>query len=117
MSPRGLSSSRSPWVQLEHGSFRLIAYGDERDDNGNDPFSLPCHVCGAKPHQLHFQDCPMGHGSLYQRPTYCRDCGCRIGNLHVLNCGVEQCPRCGYQYASCDCNGSEDSEHEIAPEE
>ena len=99
---------RSPWVLLEGEPFRLISYGDERDDDGVDFFSTSCHLCGARPQHPHSDACPMGPGLLFQRSSQCRDCGCHIGEIHTLNCGIEQCPRCGGQYASCDCNGSED---------
>jgi hypothetical protein len=34
----------------------------------------------------------------------CRDCGVVKGQLHVINCDVEQCPVCGRQAITCDCD-------------
>lgn len=33
----------------------------------------------------------------------CRDCACRLGDLHGPGCCVEECPRCGGQFTYCDC--------------
>jgi len=103
------------WVVIESGHYLLIPYGQERDADGRLWFESPCHLCGADPGAFHDPDCPMGPG-LHQRPGACRDCGRAVGKLHVLGCGVEQCPRCGGQYMSCSCDGSEDApESEEAP--
>jgi hypothetical protein len=34
----------------------------------------------------------------------CRDCGVSEGELHVVNCCVERCTKCGGQRISCNCN-------------
>ena len=41
-------------------------------------------------------------------PSQSRDRGCRIGEIHALNGGIERCPRCLGQDASGDCNGTEE---------
>ena len=35
--------------------------------------------------------------------TPCHDCGVLKGDLHVPSCDVEECPVCGRQLISCDC--------------
>jgi len=33
----------------------------------------------------------------------CHDCGVKLGEFHHDNCDMEECPACGYQLISCDC--------------
>lgn len=52
-----------------------------------------------------YERIPFGNdlfGCATARPT-CRDCGAARGELHVPTCCWEQCPRCGRQGISCDC--------------
>lgn len=94
-------------VTLEGELYEHVRYGDERLD-GVDPFSTPCHICDARPGRRHKRRCRLGKGR-HSRPQVCRDCRVPIGMVHaVLGC-VAQCPRCGGQYASCDCSGNEDA--------
>jgi hypothetical protein len=95
------------WVRIEGGHYMLIPYGAERDDAGRLWCESSCHLCGAAVGTFHSSDCPMGPGPRELAET-CRDCGVSQGRLHVINCGIEQCPRCGGQYMSCSCNSSED---------
>jgi len=39
----------------------------------------------------------------------CGDCGIKLGrfNYHHFNCDLEECPKCGGQLLSCDCNATE----------
>ncbi len=96
------------WVIIEGGHYMLIPYGAERDEDGKLWFETPCHLCAAVAGAFHESDCPMGPG-LYAQPEQCRDCGVALGKLHVMGCGIERCPRCGHQYMTCECNGSEDA--------
>ena len=38
----------------------------------------------------------------------CHDCAVVKGQLHVLSCDAEQCPKCREQCLSCDCVHDED---------
>lgn len=40
----------------------------------------------------------------------CGDCGVVKGQYHVMDCDVEECPRCNGQFISCDCGDDEESE-------
>jgi len=40
----------------------------------------------------------------------CHDCRVIKGQLHVVGCDVEQCPACGGQALSCDCDYAGDEE-------
>ena len=37
---------------------------------------------------------------------HCRNCGAQRGEIHVPTCCWEQCPRCGDQSISCDCQNT-----------
>jgi hypothetical protein len=39
--------------------------------------------------------------------TPCHDCSVLDGEFHVPNCDVEECPVCGHQLISCDCEFDE----------
>jgi len=49
-------------------------------------------------------------GTVYPRvcarTDACHDCGARTGEFHLQGCDMEQCPRCGGQFISCDCEKS-----------
>jgi hypothetical protein len=40
----------------------------------------------------------------------CHDCRAVVGQYHAIGCDVEQCPRCGEQAISCDCEDEEEDE-------
>lgn len=40
----------------------------------------------------------------------CGDCGVLKGEFHVMGCDIEQCPACGEQAISCDCEYEGDDE-------
>ncbi len=66
-------------------------------------------------------------GQLYLRIRYgdeeddwgadkrpCHDCAVVKGQLHVLGCDVERCPRCGGQAISCDCRYQEEESSAVS---
>jgi hypothetical protein len=57
-------------------------------------------ICGRVYRRIRFGGDLFGRASSL--PT-CRDCGAARGELHVPTCCWEQCPRCGGQAISCDC--------------
>ena len=57
-------------------------------------------ICGHADMRIPNGSDDVGHAST--RPA-CRDCGAARGELHVPTCCWEQCPRCGGQAVSCDC--------------
>ena len=40
---------------------------------------------------------------LWESPGKCPDCGVAKGKYHIDGCDWEDCPRCGLQFISCDC--------------
>ena len=95
-------------VLIEGERYPLVPYGDEVDWDDVPFFTKPCHVCGVQPGDDHKKTCALGPGRPYVRLPHCRDCGVPIGHIHVLTCGIEQCPRCSHQYMACPCRGEED---------
>jgi len=37
----------------------------------------------------------------------CHDCNAAKGQLHVLGCDVEECPKCASHLVTCDCTNAE----------
>ena len=42
-------------------------------------------------------------GDYEDEETTCGDCGCHLGEQHLPECDVQECPRCREQMLSCDC--------------
>jgi hypothetical protein len=38
----------------------------------------------------------------------CHDCNCQVGEIHVLGCDMERCPKCGGQLIGCGCFSERD---------
>lgn len=90
-------------VEIEGTMYRRIPWGSES------VFDEGCPGCGAARETAHEPSCPraanLGESIEPGRPTWaCRDCRVEIGKLHAFNCGLESCPRCDRQFASCECN-------------
>jgi len=102
------SPADTGWVLIEGEPYKLIPYGSKTID-GNDSFTTRCHICRAALGAKHGFGCPLAPGLPYERSLQCRDCKVLIGELHVLNCGIEKRACCLGQYASCGCNSNEDA--------
>ena len=47
-------------------------------------------------------------GNRWEEFDFCPECGVSHGGLHHPGCDIEECPRCGRQYLSCDCGAEDD---------
>ncbi len=47
-------------------------------------------------------------GNRWEEFDFCPECGVSHGGLHHPGCDIEECPRCGTQYLSCDCGAEDD---------
>lgn len=56
------------------------------------------------------QECADLAGIAKERP--CHDCAVKEGQLHVIGCDVEVCPKCKGQVISCDCGSDEEEDDE-----
>ncbi len=45
----------------------------------------------------------VGEGSRYRGLEWCHDCAAGKGELHEFGCDMEECARCGGQFAFCGC--------------
>jgi hypothetical protein len=59
----------------------------------------------------------LRYGPLPMRLGRCGDCGVRPGGFHHLGCDVVECPSCGHQLLSCDCQFDEDGREDDDDEE
>lgn len=68
-------SCKTAAIKLDGVLYKRIPWGDEDQLKGLSIESLgPCHDCGVLP-----------------------------GGYHHLHCDMEQCPKCGHQFISCEC--------------
>lgn len=53
-----------------------------------------------------YEPLPVGDDCGYYESDddRCPDCGAKYGHYHHPGCDVEECPKCGFQLISCDCN-------------
>lgn len=51
---------------------------------------------------IHFGDEDEDWVGDGENPT-CGDCGCHLGEQHLVMCDIERCPCCGLQLISCNC--------------
>lgn len=68
------------FTEFAAGPVERIAFGDERTHGAH--WGEQVKLTGAR----------------------CRDCGSTPGHLHHPGCCVEECPACGGQVLSCDCD-------------
>ena len=72
------------------------------------PFELECTVVTVDIAGKTYQRVPLGSETpgwwLGRQPAVeCHDCSARIGQRHHFMCDMEQCPRCGGQFLTCEC--------------
>lgn len=51
-----------------------------------------------------FKRIPYGSESGWDASEPCHDCNVVKGKIHHAGCDVEDCPKCGGQMLSCDCD-------------
>jgi hypothetical protein len=73
------------------------------------PWHSGCPACGEESGRPHAASCPRaantGEALVMSGPLRpCRDCGANVGEIHAFNCGLEDCPNCHHQFASCECS-------------
>jgi len=95
-------------VELNDETYVRLTFGSHLDEEF---WAKPCcwwwdpaDRCGALIGEPHRRNCSKGSG-IRRRPERCYDCRVAWGNLHHPDCGVEVCPRCSRQFASCSCEG------------
>ncbi|WP_149867095.1 hypothetical protein [Solirubrum puertoriconensis] len=70
---------------------------------------------GYKIESKEFNRIPFGEeeifisGALIPKDT-CGDCGVKEGMYHTFRCDQEQCPKCGWQVLTCECDIEENIE-------
>lgn len=68
---------------------------------GCDPDRFLTFAIGQSKHQI-----PFGDERHTPTEDHCRECGAQQGRYHP-GCPTEECPRCGKQYTTCDCDTKE----------
>jgi hypothetical protein len=73
------------------------------------PFGTECAVATVTLAGESFERVPLGSETAewwVGRPPdkSCHDCATTTGQRHHVGCDMEQCPRCGNQAITCDCD-------------
>lgn len=74
----------------------------EAPDGGCDPDRFLTFATGQAELPI-----PFGEEAHSSTEDYCRECGAKRGRYHHPGCPTEECPRCGKQYTTCECDTKE----------